>query len=168
MQIFDSQKFKTRDATSYDSVTEQFDFFTERLSSLLAARLISLAAIKASDSVLDIGTGTGVVALQAAKKLGGGGKVVGIDLSEGMLATAAEKAKKLGLAETVEFSRMDAEALQFADESFDTVVSLFALLHFPVVREASTILRHASTEFARGFSQRTCLPASSADIVISS
>lgn len=131
MQISDSQKFKTRDATSYDAVTEQFDFFTERLSSPLAARMVSLAAIKSSDSVLDIGTGTGVVALQAAKKIGAGGKVCGIDLSEGMLTTAEKKAEKLGLAEKVEFSRMDAEALQFADESFDAVVSLFALLHFP-------------------------------------
>lgn len=131
MQTLDSQTFKTRDATSYDAVTEQFDYFTERLSNPLAARMVSLAEIKPSDSVLDIGTGTGVVALQAVKKIGVGGKVHGIDLSEGMLATAKAKAEKLGLAEKVEFSRMDAEKLEFADESFDAVVSLFALLHFP-------------------------------------
>lgn len=131
MQTLDSQTFKTRDATSYDAVTEQFDYFTERLSNPLAARMVSLAEIKPSDSVLDIGTGTGVVALQAVKKIGAGGKVHGIDLSEGMLATAKAKAEKLGLAEKVEFSRMDAEKLEFADESFDAVVSLFALLHFP-------------------------------------
>jgi ubiquinone/menaquinone biosynthesis C-methylase UbiE len=131
MQTNGSQEFKTRDATSYDAVTEQFDYFTERLSSPLAARMVSLAEIKTSDSVLDIGTGTGVVALQAAKKIGAGGKVVGIDLSNGMLATATAKAEKLGLAEKVEFRRMDAEKLEFSDESFETVVSLFALLHFP-------------------------------------
>jgi ubiquinone/menaquinone biosynthesis C-methylase UbiE len=131
MQTLDSQTFKTLDAASYDALTEQFDYFTERLSSPLAAHLISLAAIKSSDAVLDIGTGTGIVALQSAVKLGAGGKVVGIDLSQEMLATATEKAEKLGLAEKIEFSRMDAEALKFADESFDTVVSLFALLHFP-------------------------------------
>lgn len=131
MQTSDSQEFKTRDATSYDAVTEQFDYFTERLSSPLAARMILLAEIKPSDLVLDIGTGTGVVALQAAEKIGAGGKVAGIDLSEGMLATAEAKAEKLGFAEKVEFSRMDAEKLEFADESFEKVVSLFALLHFP-------------------------------------
>jgi ubiquinone/menaquinone biosynthesis C-methylase UbiE len=131
MQTNSSQEFKTRDATSYDAVTEQFDYFTERLSSPLAARMVALAEIKPTDSVLDIGTGTGVVALQAAKKIGAGGKVVGIDLSEGMLATAEAKAEKLGIAEKVEFNRMDAEKLEFADESFETVVSLFALLHFP-------------------------------------
>jgi ubiquinone/menaquinone biosynthesis C-methylase UbiE len=131
MQTLDSQTFKTRDATSYDSLTEQFDFFTERLSSPLAAQMVSLAEIKPQGSVLDVGTGTGVVALQAAKKIGMDGKVHGIDLSEGMLATARAKAVRLGLAEKVEFSRMDAEKLEFTDASFDTVVSLFALLHFP-------------------------------------
>lgn len=131
MPISASQEFKTRDATSYDALTEQFDFFTERLSSPLAARMVSLAEITPSDSVLDIGTGTGVVALQAAKRIGPGGKVTGIDLSEGMLATAEAKAEKLGLAEKVKFSRMDAEKLEFPDESFEAVVSLFALLHFP-------------------------------------
>ena len=131
MQTLDSQTFKTRDATSYDAVTEQFDFFTGRLISPLAAHLVSLAEIKPSNSVLDVGTGTGVVALLAAKKTAEGGKVHGIDLSEGMLATARAKAEKLGLEEKVKFSQMDAENLEFEPETFDAVVSLFALLHFP-------------------------------------
>ena len=131
MQKLDSQNFKTRDATSYDAVAEQFDFFTERLTSPLAAHLISLAEIKPPDSVLDVGTGTGVVALLAAKKIAKGGRVHGIDLSEGMLATATAKAEKLGLEEKVKFSQMDAENLECEPETFDAVVSLFALLHFP-------------------------------------
>ncbi len=131
MQKLDSQNFKTRDATSYDEVAEQFDFFTERLTSPLAAHLISLAEIKSPDSVLDVGTGTGVVALLATKKIAKGGRVHGIDLSEGMLATAMAKAEKLGLEEKIEFSQMDAENLEFEAERFDVVVSLFALLHFP-------------------------------------
>ncbi len=131
MQKLDSQNFKTRDATSYDAVAEQFDFFTERLTSPLAAHLISLAEIKPPDSVLDVGTGTGVVALLAAKKIAKGGRVHGIDLSEGMLVTATAKAEKLGLEEEIKFSQMDAENLEFEAETFDAVVSLFALLHFP-------------------------------------
>ncbi len=131
MQTLDSQTFKTRDATSYDGVTEQFDFFTERLTTPLAERLVSLAQIKPSDSILDVGTGTGVVALLAAKIIAENGTVHGIDLSEGMLATATTKAEKLGLEEKVKFSQMDAENLEFEAETFDTVVSLFALLHFP-------------------------------------
>lgn len=131
MQKLDSQNFKTRDATSYDAVAEQFDFFTERLTSPLAAHLISLAEIKPPDSVLDVGTGTGVVALLAVKRIAKGGRVHGIDLSEGMLTTATAKAEKLGLEEKIKFSQMDAENLEFEAETFDAVVSLFALLHFP-------------------------------------
>ncbi len=127
----DSQTFKTRDATSYDAVTEQFDFFTEHLTSPLAARMISLAEIKQTDSVLDVGTGTGIVALQAVNKIGETGKIHGIDFSEGMLTAARAKAEKRALGQKVEFSQMDAEELKFEAEKFDVVVSLFALLHFP-------------------------------------
>jgi ubiquinone/menaquinone biosynthesis C-methylase UbiE len=131
MTTLDSQTFKIRDASSYDTVTEQFDFFTEHLSTPLAERMVSLAEIHGAISVLDIGTGTGVVALQAAKKIGAGGKVCGIDLSEAMLERATAKAEKLRLTKKVEFRQMDAENLELAGESFDRVVSLFALLHFP-------------------------------------
>ena len=130
-QAIDIQEFKIRDAASYDSVTEQFDHFTERLSSPLAERMVQLAAIGPSDQVLDIGTGTGVVALRVAEQIARGGMVCGIDLSQPMLETAAAKAKILGIDSKIEFRQMDAEKLEFADETFDKVVSQFALLHFP-------------------------------------
>ncbi|MGH9946527.1 MAG: class I SAM-dependent methyltransferase, partial [Pyrinomonadaceae bacterium] len=131
METIEAETFKTRDATSYDSLTEQFDYFTERLTSPLAMRMVELAKIGPSDSVLDVGTGTGVVALKAAEQIGDNGRICGIDLSENMLAAAEAKAAILGLAEKVEFSQMDAEALQFEANVFDVAVSLFALLHFP-------------------------------------
>ena len=126
-----SQAFKTRDATSYDSLAEQFDYYTERLSHKLAARMVALADIEKNDRVLDVGTGTGVVALQAAQIIGEQGLIDGIDLSDGMLETAKNKAVRLNLAAKTKFSRMDAEALEFDAQTFNKVVSLFALLHFP-------------------------------------
>lgn len=131
MQAIDSQSFKLRDATSYDPIVERFDHFTERLSIPLAERMIELADLRPSDHVLDIGTGTGVVALRAAERIADGGTITGIDLSEQMLATAAAKAGRFGLDSKIEFRRMDAERLEFADATFDKVVSQFALLHFP-------------------------------------
>jgi len=140
-----SQAFKIRDATSYDSLAEQFDYYTERLSHKLAARMVALAEIAPTDRVLDVGTGTGVVALQAAQMVGEQGKVDGIDLSDGMLETSRQKAVRLNLEAKVKFSRMDAEALEFDEQTFDKVVSLFALLHFPnptvALKEIFRVLR---------------------------
>ncbi len=145
MQVLDAQNFKTRDATSYDAVTEHFDFFTERVSSSLARRMIALAAIEPNHQVLDVATGTGVVAFEAARKIDAEGKIRAIDLSEGMLAVASAKAETLGLDEKINFSKMDAENLEFEAGTFDRVVSLYALLHFPdplaALREIHRVMR---------------------------
>jgi 2-polyprenyl-3-methyl-5-hydroxy-6-metoxy-1,4-benzoquinol methylase len=131
MNEFDSRNFKARDASSYDTVTEQFDYFTQRLSQPMALHLLSLADIAPSEKILDVGTGTGVVALEAAKIIDGRGEIHGIDLSSEMLAKAEEKALRAGFDQRINFSLMDIEALNFAEHQFNVVLSLFALLHFP-------------------------------------
>src|SRR5215472_6831400 len=126
-----SQAFKIRDASSYDSVTEEFDLLTEDLTKPLAVRMVSLARLAPSERVLDVGTGTAVVALQAAAPVEPKGKVIGVDLSLEMLRKARSNAVRAGLNSQIEFVRMDAEVLSFESRSFDCVVSLYALLHFP-------------------------------------
>jgi ubiquinone/menaquinone biosynthesis C-methylase UbiE len=137
--------FKIADATSYDAHVGDFERFTRVLTAPLAARMIAMSGITAGQRVLDIGTGTGVVALEAARAAGVGGSCVGIDLSEKMLASAGVNARLAGLAERIEFKAMDAESLQFEAASFDVVVSLFALLHFPdpaiALREMFRVLK---------------------------
>ena len=125
------QQFKRRDAASYDEVTDPFDRYTERFNGNIAARLVERAALAPGECVLDVGSGTGVVTFKAAAAVGPGGRVVGIDLSDGMLAKARAKAARRAGGAGIEFVKGDAEALQFADASFDCVVSLFALRHFP-------------------------------------
>jgi ubiquinone/menaquinone biosynthesis C-methylase UbiE len=134
--------FKVRDAASYDLLTAEFDRFTQRLSRPLAERVVAFAAIKPNDRVLDVGTGTGVVALLAAEKLRSPGKIVGVDLSGPMLTAAKSNAETGCLADRIDLCRMDAEALAVRDSSFDAAVSLFALLHFPdPLRSLHEILR---------------------------
>lgn len=144
-QTVDDHSFKLRDASSYDSMVGEFDRFTRLLTTPLADRLVSLAQPTPGERILDIGTGTGVVALKVAQRIGRQGNVVGIDLSDRMLATAAANAQRSGLKDLVEFQKMDAEVLALADGSFDAVVSLFALLHFPnpsaALKEMFRVLR---------------------------
>lgn len=141
--------FKIDDASSYDAHIADFERFTTVLTAPLARRLVSMAVIAPGQRVLDIGTGTGVVALEAARLAGAAGKVVGVDLSPKMLAAAETQSRAAGLVERVEFKAMDAEALTFEDASFDAVVSLFALLHFPnpamALREMFRVLKPGGT-----------------------
>lgn len=76
--------------------------------------------------VLDVGTGTGRAAFILAL---GGAKVTAVDASEEMLAIARQRAAEQSL--TIRFQRGDAHALDFADRSFDAVVSFRMLMHTP-------------------------------------
>ncbi len=141
----DSIRFKSRDAASYDPLTAEFDRFTRRLTQPLAERMIDLAKLLPSERVLDLGTGTGIVALAAAQTANFHGGITAVDLSEGMLSAAKSRALQEGLGGRVAFSRMDAEALALKNAAFDVALSLFALLHFPnplmALRELFRVLR---------------------------
>lgn len=141
------RQFKTEDAASYDPVGAEFDTFVDMLTPPLARKMVALANLSPSASVLDIGTGNGIVAMEAASHVAEG-QVVGIDLSEQMIQRATGRASDRGLAH-VQFQVMDAEALTFDAEAFDTVMSLFALLHFPnpdqALREMYRVLKPGGT-----------------------
>jgi ubiquinone/menaquinone biosynthesis C-methylase UbiE len=126
-----SEAFKTADAASYDAVAADFDRLAERFSLPIAARVVELAGLGTGARVLDVGCGSGVLTRLAARSVGEAGRVVGVDLSSGMLERAREEAAAECLAPRVEFRRGDAERLDLPSASFDAVLSLFALRHFP-------------------------------------
>jgi arsenite methyltransferase len=86
------------------------------------ANPFSLGPLEPGDLVLDIGSGAGTDSLVAAQMVGPEGRVTGIDMTEGMLAKARAAAAAMGAA-NVEFVEGEVEALPFADESFDVVIS---------------------------------------------
>lgn len=92
-------------------------------------RLVDLANPAPGESVLDVGCGTGSLALAAKRRVGAGGKVFGIDASPEMIARATSKAIKAEV--DVSFRNAVAEALPFPDAQFDVVLSTLMLHHLP-------------------------------------
>ena len=115
------------------------EFFVPALFRQWAPRLADAAQLAAGQVVLDVACGTGVLAREAAARVSPGGSVTGLDRNEGMLAVAGRKAP--GIA----WKPGRAEALPFADRSFDAVVSQFGLMFFEdrvaALREMWRVLR---------------------------
>lgn len=92
-------------------------------------KLVDLARLKPGESVLDVGCGTGSLALAAKRRVGSRGKVFAIDPSPEMIARARAKARKAGT--DVSFQNAVAETLPFAEAQFDVVLSTLMLHHLP-------------------------------------
>ncbi len=97
-------------------------------ASRLRAMTIERALIQPGDSVLDVGCGTGEVALRAKMRTGGG-QVFGIDPAPEMIATARKKATRRN--REIDFRVGVIEALPFPDSSLDVVTSSLMMHHLP-------------------------------------
>ena len=80
--------------------------------------------------VLDIGTGSGLLAIELAKAKGCHFDIVGIDISENMIKRAIENAREAGVENRIKFLVSTAAALPFSDDSFDLVISYASLHHW--------------------------------------
>jgi ubiquinone/menaquinone biosynthesis C-methylase UbiE len=92
-------------------------------------KLVDLARLHASETVLDVACGTGTLAIAAKRRVGPGGSVHGIDASPEMIARATKKAKAGGV--EVIFRNANVEALPYPDAHFDAVLSTLMLHHLP-------------------------------------
>ena len=108
----------------YDRISGVWDRSFVEATNVMRERLLDLAALRPGERVLDVGTGTGAVALLAAQRVGPTGSVLGIDMSREMLAKARAKAAKQRMA-NVEFRLMDAASLELPDASFDALISSY-------------------------------------------
>lgn len=92
-------------------------------------RALELARLLPGAAVLDIGCGTGTLAIAAKRLVGNTGRVCGIDAASEMIARARKKAKKAGL--EVEFTNALVESMPYRDGQFDVVLSTLMLHHLP-------------------------------------
>jgi ubiquinone/menaquinone biosynthesis C-methylase UbiE len=115
------------------------EFFVPALFQEWAGRVADAAALEPGHKVLDVACGTGVLARSALDRVGPGGAVTGLDRNDGMLVVARRKSPG------IDWRSGRAEALPFADDTFDAVVSQFGLMFFEdrvkALAEMSRVLR---------------------------
>lgn len=113
-------------AALYDTLAWLLTYGRERA---FRERMLSFAQLKPGEAVLDVGCGTGTVALLAKKKVGPEGRVDGVDASPEMVARATAKTRRARL--QVGFSIATAQQLPFKDAEFDVILSTLMFHHLP-------------------------------------
>jgi len=115
--------------TMFASIASRYDQANSVLSlgihHLWRKKLVSLCHLKEGAHVLDCATGTGDLAIEFKRAVGGNGKVIGSDFCAEMLERAPTKAKKLNL--DIEFEIADVTELPYDNESFDVVSIAFGI-----------------------------------------
>ena len=117
--------FKGLTADYFDRRSETYD--QDALFPRLAFTVIRHADLRPGLSVLDVGTGTGRLALQAAKIVGNTGSVVAVDLSAEMLTQGHFKAGMESLT-NIQFIQSDIEAMEWQNAAFDRILCSSALI----------------------------------------
>lgn len=123
---------KEQVATMFNNIAPKYDFMNQLLSMGIHKgwRRKAIAFLKDSKpkTILDIATGTGDFAIEAMRL--NPDKVVGVDISEGMLKIGIEKINKLGLQNKIELKSGDSENLPFDNNSFDAITVGFGVRNF--------------------------------------
>jgi len=124
---------KQQVAEMFDDISGKYDFLNRFLSAGIDIkwRRKALKQLKALQpkTILDVATGTADVAIMASSILNPD-KIVGIDISNGMLEIGRKKIEKLGLGNKIELLNGDSETINFEDNSFDAVTVAFGVRNF--------------------------------------
>jgi demethylmenaquinone methyltransferase/2-methoxy-6-polyprenyl-1,4-benzoquinol methylase len=141
--------FQSRDETRafYNKISKVYDLLAEHSEEPIKRAGLDKLDARPRERILEIGFGTGHSVVEIARRIAPGGKVFGIDLSEGMLDISKERLVREGLADCAELALGDAMKLPYEDGSMDGVFMSFTLELFdtpeiPVVlRECRRVLR---------------------------
>jgi demethylmenaquinone methyltransferase / 2-methoxy-6-polyprenyl-1,4-benzoquinol methylase len=129
-QVSFAEKAK-RVANVFHSVADNYNLMND-LMSLGIHRFwkrftVEIAGIRQGQSILDLASGTGDLALRMAPLVGQHGVVVVTDINESMLALARQRLVDAGVVRNIRYAQVNAEQLPFADHFFDRVTISFGL-----------------------------------------
>ena len=126
---------KSRVEGAFDSFAKVYDDVLGKPMTFYIDLLIRDLQIPNDPTVLDVGCGTGISTFRLMQRVQGRGKFYGVDISRKMLDLARARAADLGYT-NVEFSKGDAEHLDFPESSFDLAISNEAFFFFPDKQKA--------------------------------
>jgi demethylmenaquinone methyltransferase/2-methoxy-6-polyprenyl-1,4-benzoquinol methylase len=149
----------------FDNISSNYDFLNHFLSfgidHIWRRKTIRLMQAKNPKVILDVATGTGDLAFTAYKKLNPD-KIIGLDLSNGMLEVGRNKIKKKKLEDKLEFVQGDSENLPFKDNFFDSVMVSFGVRNFENLniglKEIFRVLKPSGNIFVLEFSKPKKFP----------
>ena len=118
------------------------DEMEARLTRPVSERMLDMARVSPGMHVLDVACGRGEPAVPAAHRVGPHGRVLAVDLVEGLLQTAQERASREGL-QNIEFLVADAEALRVGARRFDVATLRWGLMYMPAPERALTSIHRA-------------------------
>jgi ubiquinone/menaquinone biosynthesis C-methylase UbiE len=124
---------KHRISPAYLLAAEHFDLPPLGFRQYFGEQTVLRAQLKPGEIVLDVCSGSGTSAIPAARAVGPGGRVIGLDLAPRLIALARQKAAAESLT-NVEFRHADFDQAYFRNASFDAVVCVFGLFFFPDMR----------------------------------
>lgn len=123
---------KVQIAEMFDHISPKYDFLNRTLSmgidTLWRKKAVAMLRPGAPKLILDVATGTADLAIQALSLIPD--KVIGVDISEGMLEVGRKKIARLGLQNKIELKYGDSEQLDFAENTFDAVMVAFGVRNF--------------------------------------
>ena len=154
-------------AEMFDNISPKYDFLNHLLSGGIdiywrkrAIKLLKKSQPGGVKTILDIATGTGDFAIEALALHPE--QIIGVDMSEGMLAIGRQKIQKLGKQKIIELRTGDSEHLPFADNYFDAVIVSFGVRNFENLLAGLTdmqrVMRRGGTCVVVEFSKPKAFP----------
>jgi len=155
---------KSQIALMFNNISKRYDFLNHFLSMgidhIWRRKVVALMKPFKPLSILDIATGTGDLAITALRI--NPNKIIGIDISEGMLAIGNQKIKKKKLDQIIELKLGDSENLEFENNHFDAAMVAFGVRNFENLQKGLTeifrVLKQGSPFVVLEFSKPKVFP----------